>query len=325
MSQPTKNQVHVNSVLTNISVAYVQSASSFIADRVFPTVPVSKQSDIYKIFTKADWFRDEAGTRGPATESVGSGYNLSDASYSCVVHAIHKDVADQDRANADAPLDLDRQAAEFVTQRLLLRRERQLFNDFFKTSVWGTDLTGVASGPSSSQFVQWNNASTSFPVEDIEKGKDIILSGTGFEANTLVLSSQVFRALKNHPQIVDRIKYTSSQTITADMLANIFDLDRVLVSKAVVNTAAEGATPTMAFVAGKGAWLGHVAPTPGLLTPSAGYSFAWTGVGGATGQTIGITNFELPQLKATRVEGEIAFDNKVVGSDLGVYFATAVA
>lgn len=325
MPQPTQSQVHVDAILTNVSVAYMQRAENFIADKVFPVVPVDKQSDKYFVYDKNDWLRDEAQVRTDGTESVGSGYNLSTATYYADVFAIHKDVGDQTRANADAPINVDREAAEFVTHRLLNRREIQFNTDFMTDGVWGTSATGVASGASTNEFVQWNNYTTSDPIEDIEAGKASILSVTGLEANTLVLGYDVFRQLKNHPDLVDRIKYTSSQTITEDMLARMFDIDRVLVSKSIKATNAEGATGAYSFTTGKNALLCHVADAPGLLTPSAGYTFQWTGVSGGLGSTIGTSSFRLDSLKATRIEAELAFDNKVVGSDLGYFFGGAVA
>jgi len=325
MPQPTQSQVHVDAILTNISVAYMQRAENFIADKVFPVVPVDKQSDKYFTYDKNDWLRDEAQVRTDGTESVGSGYNISTATYYADVFAIHKDVGDQTRANADAPINVDREAAEFVTHRLLTRREIQFNNDFMADGVWGTSATGVASGASTDEFVQWSNYTTSDPINDIEAGKADILSVTGLEANTLVLGYDVFRQLKNHPDLVDRIKYTSSQTITEDMLARMFDIDRVLVSKSIKATNAEGATAAYSFTTGKNALLCHVADAPGLLTPSAGYTFQWTGVSQGLGTTIGTSSFRLESLKATRIEAELAFDNKVVGADLGYFFGSAVA
>jgi hypothetical protein len=325
MPQPTQSQVHVDAILTNISVAYMQRAENFIADKVFPVVPVDKQSDKYFTYDKNDWLRDEAQVRTDGTESVGSGYNISTATYYADVFAIHKDVGDQTRANADAPINVDREAAEFVTHRLLTRREIQFNNDFMSDGVWGTSATGVASGASTDEFVQWSNYTTSDPIEDIEAGKADILSVTGLEANTLVLGYDVFRQLKNHPDLVDRIKYTSSQTITEEMLARMFDIDRVLVSKSIKATNAEGATAAYSFTTGKNALLCHVADAPGLLTPSAGYTFQWTGVSQGLGTTIGTSSFRLESLKATRIEAELAFDNKVVGADLGYFFGSAVA
>lgn len=321
MPQPHINSVHIDAILTNISVAYLQNQDNFIADKVFPVIPVDKKSDKYFTYTKNDWFRDEAQRRAPGTESAGGGYNLSTGTYSCDVWAFHKDVDDQTLANADAPLTPLRESAEFVTRRLMLRRELQFVSDFFTTGVWGTDVNlGVAGGPA-----QWSDYTSSDPINDIEVGKAEILGNTGMEANTLVLGYDVFKALKNHPDIVDRIKYTSSQTITTDMLASMFDVPRVIVAKAVKATNKEGAADAYDFAFGKGALLTHVAPTPGLLTPSAGYTFAWTGVSGGLGQTIGTSQFRMEAIKSDRIEAEMAFDNKVIGADLGYFFNGAVA
>jgi hypothetical protein len=325
MPQPTSGQVHVDAILTNISVAYLQRAESFIADKVFPVVPVDKQSDKYFVYSKNDWLRDEARVRADGTESVGSGYNITTDNYYADVFAIHKDIGDQTRANADAPINVDREAAEFVTHRLLTRREIQFVTDFMTTGKWSKDITGVAASPTTNETIQWSDYTNSDPIEDIEAGKASILSTTGLEANTLVLGYDVFRRLKNHPDLVDRIKYTSSQTITEDMLARMFDIERVLVSKSVKATNAEGATGAYSFTTGKTALLAHVAPSPGILTPSAGYTFSWTGVSQGLGLTIGTSTFRLESLRATRVEAELAFDNKVVAQDLGYFWNSIVA
>lgn len=325
MPQPTSSSVHVDAILTNISVAYMQRQENFIADKVFPIIPVDKKSDKYFVYTKNDWFRDEAQRRADATESAGSGYNLTTGTYNADVWAFHKDVGDQTVANADAPLNPLREAAEFVTHRLLLRRELQFVSDFFTTGVWADDVAGVAGAPSSGETKQWSDYTSSDPINDIEAGKSEILSNTGMEANTLVLGYEVFRQLKNHPDLVDRIKYTSSQTITADMIAAMFDIPRVLIAKAVKATNNEGASDAYGFAFGKAALLCHVAPNPGLLTPSAGYHFSWTGVSQGLGANIGTSSFRMESIKADRVEAEMSFDNKVIGADLGYFWNTIVA
>jgi hypothetical protein len=325
MPNPTSSQVHVDAILTNISVAYLQRAENFIADKVFPVVPVDKQSDKYFVYTKNDWLRDEAQRRGPSTESAGGGYNLTTATYSADVFAFHKDISDQIRANADAPLNLDREAVEFVTHRLLLRREIQFVSDFLTTSIWSKDITGVASAPGSDQVIRWSDYANSDPIDNIEEGKSSVLSTTGYLPNTLVLGYEVFRELKNHPDLVDRIKYTSSQTITADMMARMFEVDRVLVSQSVKGTNNEGGTDAYAFTMGKQALLAYVPASAGIMTPAAGYHFNWTGVSGGLGATIGVSSFRMESLKSTRVEAELAFDNKLVGQDLGYFFTDIVA
>jgi hypothetical protein len=320
MPQPTQSEVHVDAILTNISVAYIQKKSNFIAQTVFPVVPVEKQSDKYFIYDKADWFRDEAELRADATESAGSGYSLTTDNYYADVYAFHKDIGDQVRENSDNPLNPDRDATEFVTQRMMLRQEIQWASDYFKTGVWGTDVVGGSS------FTQWSDFAGSDPFEDIEQGKEVVLSTTGFEVNTLVLGYHVFRKLKNHPDFVDRIKYTSSDAVTTGIMARYFEVDRILISKAIKNTGAEGAnTQTYGFTAGSNAWMGYVNPTPSLMSPSAGYVFTWKGVSDGLGTNIGIQRFRMQHLRADRVEAQIAWTNKVVAADMGYFFSAAAA
>lgn len=327
MPQPAIQDVHVDALLTNISVAYMQApGTNFIAPIVFPFIPVSKQSDKYFVYTKNDWFRDEAQKRADATESVGSGYNVSTTNYLAEVWALHKDIGDQLLANADAPLNLTSEASQFIMNRLLMRMELQWIADFFKTTTWGSaDLTGVAGAPAANQFRQWNDYTNSTPIEDIEQGKENILSVTGRMPNTLVMGYQVFRQLRNHPDLIDRYKYTQAAVMTEQLMAQLFGVERILVSRAIKATNLEGETEAYSFITGKNALLLYVPPAPGLLTPSAGYTFVWTGVSGGLQQPAVIRRFRMEERRAERVEGEMAFANKITGADLGQFYASAVA
>lgn len=319
MPQPAQTDVHVDAILTNISVAYIQKKDNFIAQKVFPVVPVDKQSDKYFIYTKADWFRDEAEKRADATESAGSGYTLTTDNYFADVYAFHKDIGDQVRQNTDSPLDPDRDATQFVTQRMMLRQEIQWVSSYFTTGIWGTDVVG------GTNFTQWSDFAGSDPMEDVELGKETIIGTTGFEANTLVLGYSVFRKLKNHPDFVDRIKYTSEKVLTPGLIGAMLDIERVFVARAIKNTANEGQTAAYSFVFGKSAWLGYVNPSPSILQPSAGYVFTWKGISDGLGTNIGITRFRMQHLRADRIEAQIAWTNKLVAADLGYFFSNAVA
>lgn len=316
MAQPTATDVHVDAVLTNISVAYIQQQSAFVATEVFPVVPVAKQTDKYFTYTKADWFRDEAQLRPPATESAGSGYGVSTATYSCDVYAIHKDVDNQVAKNSDSPLDPYGDAARFVAQRLYLRQEKKWQADAFAASIWGTDVTPTN---------LWSNYATSDPISDVETGKRTILSNTGFLPNTFVMGYQVWEKLMHHPDLVDRIKYSGGRTVTTEVVAQLFGLERVIVCMAVENTAAEGETASYSFVHGKHALLCYVNRTPGLLAPSAGYTFVWRDISQGLGTDLAIRRIDMPWLDAIRVEGQVAFDNKIVATDLGYFFNGAVS
>jgi hypothetical protein len=319
MPQPAQSDVHVDVPLTNISIAYIQSQTSYIATKVFPIVPVDRQSNKFFTYGKNDWFRDEAERRADASPSAGSGYNLSTDSYACDVWGFHKDIGSQARANADNPLDPERDATQFVTQRMLLRQERQWVSDAFATSIWGTDKVG------NTDFTYWSDYAGSDPIDDIEAGKETILSTTGFLPNTLALGYQVWRKLKQHPDFLGRVGQDQTRVVTTQLVSEILEIPNILVAKAVYASNQEGATAAYAFTHGKHAWLGYVNPDPSPLQPSAGYTFAWKGISGDAGAEVAISSFYLQELKATRVEGESAFDNKIVATDLGYFFSGAVA
>jgi len=313
--QPTLRDVHVDQVLTEISIRYRNPL--YIADQVFPIVYVGKQTNKIRIYTKSYWFRDEARLRGPGEEVFRSGYELdTSTTYYCEGYAIGKDIPDEIRANADEGIDLDREATEWVTDRLLLRRERKFVEDFFRTGVWATDvtLTGTA---------QWSDYAESTPIEDIRKAKETILSSTGVEPNTLVLGYQVYNKLLDHPAFTERIKYTQTGIVTADLIARVVDIDRVLVARSIYETAQEGAPSSMAFTFGKHALVLYVAERPSILEPSAGYTFIWRPLGGAGNQIIATRRDEARYTDV--VEGFTWFDQVVLGADLGYFIENAVA
>lgn len=339
MPQPTRSMVHIDRALTNISVAYIQEASNFIADQVFPVVSVKKQSDRYFVYLKEDWFRDEAKLRAPGTESAGGKYEIDNTpTYFCQKYAFHRDINEEDRANQDEPLNVDTDSTEFITQKMLLRREVVWANQYFtpggtagsRTSDWGTTYSGVGSGtPSATQFLQWD-VESSTPIEDISKGKMAMASVTGYKPNVLVLGANVYEKLRNHDDILGRIVFTQRGYVTADILAQLFDVEKIVVGWAVRNIAnklpGDTSNENTDFLLGNHALLAYAAPRPSLKTPTAGYIFAWTGLEGAGAYGNRMTRIPMPWLGlgTERLEGEIAFDSKVVASDLGIFYADAV-
>lgn len=315
MPQPTRSQVHINRPLTNISVAFTQEDKFFVARRVFPSVPVQKQSDSYFVFPRDNWFTDEMAERAPGTESAGSGYTVTTDTYSCKVFALHKDVADQIRDNADDPLNPDKEATEYLTRKWLLKLERVWVATYFKTSVW----TGSSSGGDITPGTKWDQSGSS-PVRDVDTQKKAMLQKTGFMPNKMLVAPAVDTALKHNADILDRIKHTERGNITDEILSALFGME-YMVAGATYNAAKEGAAKDMQFIAGsEGAALYYANPSPALMQPSAGYVFGWTGHIGAGAYGQAMSKFRMDNLKADRVEIEAAFDTKLVASDLGVFF-----
>lgn len=325
MSKPTLGDVHVNRPLTNISIAYFQDASAFVAAKAFPSIPVMMKSDSFRTYPRGEFNRDEMKERAPGTESAGGGYDISTDTYSAKVYAFHKDVDDQTRANTDLPLNTDREATEYVTRKALLKREKLFVTNFFTTGKWATNVDGVNGTPGTSQLLRWNDAAST-PIEDMREAKAAILESTGFEPNTGILGYRTFLALCDHPDIVDRVKYSGGvgndrpANVTIQALQQLFDIERILVMKAIENTAKEGDTAAHSFIGGKHALLCYSNPSPGLMTPSAGYTFSWNGFLAAGPEGNRIKKFRIEALESDRIEIQMAFDQKMVASDLGYFF-----
>jgi hypothetical protein len=316
--QPTPSDVHVNAPLTNISVAYLQDQSDFIADRAFPSVPVQKQSDRYFSYDKGNWFRSKAKMRAPGTESAGSGYTIDNTpNYFCDVWALHKDVDDDVRANADSPIDVDREATEFITRDLILTREVQWAASFFTTGKW----TGSTTGTDITVSTAWSSPGST-PITDIRTQLLSIKAKNGMRGNKIAISDEVWNVLQDHPDFLERIKYTQVAIVTSGLLAAVLAIDEVLVGGAVVNSVDEGQTDALNFLFGKHVLCLHTPDKPGLYTPAAGYIFSWTG---RVGGFMRILNFRMEWLKSSRVEGEYAIDQKQVAPTLGALLASVIA
>jgi hypothetical protein len=332
MPMPTTSDVHINAPLTNVSVAYMQDDKDFIADKIFPSVPVEKRSDIFWKFSKSDWRRTDAKKRAPGTESAGVGWNNDTDLYYCDVYAVHKDVEDQVRANADSNFRLDSDATKFITGQLLLKRDIDWAAEYFASGIWDTEHTGVASAPTAGEFLQWD-LSSSDPLSDQTGFAIDFRQLTGFNMNFMVLGADVWKALKNHPAILDRVKYTQKGVVTKDLVASFFDVDRLEICYATqaigpqINDAAlQDAASTYEFIVpSKNVLMGYAPRSPSLMTPSAGYTFVWKGYAAGNSQGLRISQFRMEHLKSDRIEAEMTYDMKVVSTDCGVFLIDAVS
>jgi len=319
---PTQSDLHINVPLTNVSVAYMIDKSTFIADKVFPRVPVSKQSDLFWKYTKSDWRRTDAQKRAPGTETVGSGWKTDTGQYYAHVWGVHKDIDDQVRANADSFWSLDKDATLFVTNQLLLRRDLDWNESFFKTGVWATDQSGTA------DFDPWNDVASD-PIVQFANLQTEFIKQSGRKANTLVLGADAITTLKNHPDIIDRIKYTQRGVVTTDLLASLFDVDKILVSYATntdVEERADGrsqdAAASYSFMSNSNsALLCYTPSSPSLMTPAAGYIFTWNGYLAGNQYGIRMKNFRMEHIASDRIEGEMTYDMKVVSPEMGVFLS----
>ena len=317
---PLAKDVHVNKLLTDILIGYHNS--DYIADQIFPAVPVSKQTDIIPQINKSAFFRDEAATpMGEADEAADIGYTVdtSTLTYYCQRYGIKHFISDDRRVNEDDPFDSDREGAMLVTNAMMLRRERAFVSDFWKASVWTTDVTGTTT------VVKWSDYGTSTPIENLRTYKRTVRRLLGREANLLILGDLTADRLLDHPDVLDRIKYTERGIASTDLLATLFGVDRVLVGKSVYTASLEGvAEASVTYTANwdDDALLLYVPSSPSILEPSAGYTFYWnTGMG--NGKEV-IRKFRDERVLGDYIEIRSYFDQTLTTANAGVFFSDIV-
>jgi len=326
MPQPIPSDLHVDKYLTNLSVKYDQEAQSFIAGKVFPVVGVLKQSDKYPVFPKGFFWRDLFRPRPLGGASPIVGYEVGEDSYICTEYSLAHAIDERVYANYDDPLDPRRAAVSMLTQQALIKRDRLWAATFFATGVWGAELQGVAATPGAGEFVQFNQ-SASDPIGLVHARLDAVMGATGYRPNKIVMGVDVLTTLLNHGDVIDRIKYTQFGMPSKDILATLLQVDEILVPQGIYEAGPEGGTSDIGFIMNsKDMLLCYAAPQPGIEVPSAGYTFAWTGLLPGTAAFGGVIEvFEEKRYHSDIIEMRQAFDQKLVATDLGVFFDDAVA
>lgn len=331
MSQnPGVSDVHIDRALTTFSVAYVQDSKDYLADDIFPTLAVDKRSDLFWKYSKSDWRRSGARKRAPGTESAGISWSKTTDNYFAEIYAAHVDIDDQTRANADDDWTLDTDASRLVTSHLMLQKDQLWCARFFNAAPWAVSYTGVAASPTTGQFLQWNLAGSN-PLADFTGMKAAFRLSTGKPVTKMVVGVDVWTALVNHASILDRIKYVMKGMITEELIAEFFGVKTFRVAWAsqsvgpdIPDAVAQDAAASYNFIANsKGVLFGYAPETASKMEPSMGYTFNWKGY---TGNRAGIAmaNLRAPLIKSDRIEGELAYDQKLISSDCGVFLTAAV-
>lgn len=312
MPLPTVNDVHVDAILTSFSQRFMNNAADFVADRAFPLVRVQKASDKYFIYTASYWFRDDMTLRAPGDPFPATGYGVTTDNYLCNEYAVARYIADEIRNNADAPLDPDREAAELLAGKALLRRERAFSTDFMVTGVWTTDNTTAS---------DWDSAS-GVPITNMQVAKRGIKNASGLAGDTLVLGKIVQDGLETNTEITNKIQYVGRilpQDIRA-VLAAALDVRQVLVSDVVYESAAEGVTSALLPIIDDDALLIHVPENPTIYSGAAGLTFVWEGGGG-----MGVVERVRDELnKRDQARIITHFDQKKVSAPLGYFWSDIV-
>lgn len=308
MPSPTSNQVHIDQPLTNISLAYRNDEAGYIAEKVFPRVPVRKQSDKYFTYVKADWFRDEMDRRAPGARSVRVDYGISTDSYLAEVYGVAKGIPDEVYDNVDSPLQPLAEATEFLTDKAFIKKEIQVAAIAFGTG-WSSSAT-----PS----ILWD-LDTSNPIGDAATAVNTVEQNIGRTPNLGVIGGDLWRHLMQHPDLVDRIKGAAGPgqpaILTESAIAALLGVNSLAIGKAMKENALEGQTSSRARIWGLHALFVYVTGSPALRTPNAGYVFEWN--------TRQVNRYREEQEHQDVVEVTQSFDVKLVATDAAYFYKNA--
>ena len=324
--------VHINRWLTNMAIRYRQEKEEFVALQVFPQIPVDNASDDYLVFQRDAWMRNDFPRRGMSEEPAYDAYVTETQKFSCTERALQHRLDDRITKNADDPVQPDLRATEFLEERALIGMDAEWCSKYFEASEWKTTWEGVSGTASESGkiYEQFNKAGTE-PILFFGNRADEMQETTGRRPNVLVLGAKAYTGLRNNKELVERIKYISQQEpalVGRRAMAAAFEVDKIVVARAIYNEALEGSPANLKFIANPKAALMAFAPSgPSIDTPSAGYTFAWTnlvpGVADATAGVIYSGRYEAAWTSWYAIRA--AYDMQRTASDLGMFFTKIVA
>jgi len=213
----------VDEVLTNVARGYTNE--NFIGTKLFPVVPVSKEGGKIPQFN-AEAFRvysTERAIRAKSNRISPEGRSTID--YVLTEHDLEYPIDYREEEEDIANLRLH--AATVVAEGIQLRLEKLIADLAQNLNNYPTDNKAVLS--SSDKF----SLDSSNPIRIIDNAREAVRSKIARQPNTIVLGASVYTALKNHPLITDRIKYTQHSIITEELLRILLNFDYLYVGKAV--------------------------------------------------------------------------------------------
>jgi hypothetical protein len=323
-----KGQFRPHTALTNMALSYYQNAANYFAKAIFPICRVSLSADNYYVFDKEDLLRDN-WQRKPAYGKV-TPVVLSEhtETYNCQVDQMIMGIdqirqTDLQRRQGPSIADPRTQRTKAMAEQANIHQDRLFANGFFKSGAWTNEWTGVDNtSPSDKQFIKFSN-DNSDPIKFISDRKLEMHQQTGRTPNKIAIGANVFNALRNHPAILERVKYGGSTanpaSVTRNVLAQLFEMDEIVVLMSIHNQAAMGADADMDFIGDPNALLlAYATSSPSIEEPSAGYIFTWDMLG--DGNIMPIFHHEGEWgVHSEYIEGLMSYTMKKTADDLAMF------
>lgn len=318
-----------NLELSNLAIMYYEEPT-YAYKRLFPVCPVTLPSGHYYEFSKADLARDNVHQKPPYGTVAPAIFGFNQNSYSCKVYqsliGLDK-IMTMPYQRTNSAIDPIKTRVRTLTEQIALHQELDFAEKYFKATAWKNVWKGAATSDEANKKFKRLDDATADPAEFFEsRAIDIRREGRR-RPNKLALGVQTYAAIRNHPSIRERIKYSGTvqnpAVVNEQVLAQIFGVDQVIVLDATYNAASHGAAANMKYICDpKGALLLYAADQPSIEAPSAGYIFTWL-LNGNDYIAVEIHD-GAPATHTEFLEGLLAYDMKITSNDLAIYMADCV-
>lgn len=223
----------VDPILSSVALGYKNE--EYIGTRLFPVVSCPKRGvKVIKFGKEAFILRNARRAPGADTARVMYGYEADPV-------ALHQDsleaVVPQEwvEETAGIPVDVASIGVNSTMDSILLLHEKRVADIAQNSANYGADnKVTLTEG-------FWDDPNANL-LKQMQVYRAAVRAKIGRNPNTLMLPNAVFEAVKNNKLLQERFKYTSSESVTTVMLANYFEVDEVLVGRALYS--ADGETLT---------------------------------------------------------------------------------
>lgn len=327
-NQIAKGAFRPHTALTNMALAYYQNASNYFAKAIFPICRVNLSSDNYYIFNKEDLLRDSWQRKPAYGQVMPAVVSEHTDTYAVEVDQMIMGIdqirqTDLQRRQGPTIKDPRQQRTKTIAEQANIHQDRLFAENFFKSGVWANEWEGIDdTNVSGNQFIKFSNHNSD-PIKFVADQKLSMHQQTGRTPNKMAIGANVFNALRQHPAILERIKYGGSTanpaSVTKNVLAQLFEIDELVVLMSIHNQAKQGKDADMQFIGDPNALLlAYATGAPSIDEPSAGYIFTWDMLG--DGQILPIIHrVKDDATHSEEVEGLMACAMKKTADDLAIF------
>lgn len=245
---------------------------NFIAQVLMPRVSIPNRSMRTLRFGKES-FRRVNTRRAPGGQVARIQYGYADDPVSLVQDALEAlvPIEHQQEAASVPGVNLASAAVDMVMEVMDLGLEQDCAALIRNADNYDANHKLALAGPE-----RWTDPGSD-PKSDIDEARESVRRSIGRYPNTLSLGPDAFTGLSNHPKIKDQFKYTSSQSITTEMLAGLFNVENVVVGSAVYLPETADDDQMASDVWGDDAILAYVPKGDNFRVPSFGYTYELDG------------------------------------------------